>query len=111
MTAERTYGRNQCQWTIEIRAHCDDAERQALTETISRLARHADATVKLLPNAGAMVPEVVAYGDDFFVGHFDVGLLQDTIGEAIASHDLGKDEGVSDELLQAARDMAHDKSA
>jgi hypothetical protein len=83
----------------------------ALTETISRLARHADATVKLLPNATEMGPGVVAYGDDFFVGHFDVGLLQDTIGEAIASHDLGHDEGVSDELLQAARDMAHDKSA
>lgn len=97
--------RSHCQWTIEMRAHCSDAEREAITETVRKLARHGDATLKLLPNATAMKPEVVCYGDDFFVGHFDVSMLDDSIAEAISAQSLGEDEGVSDELLQAARDM------
>lgn len=104
-------GRNQCQWTIEMRAHCDEDERKALTEVISRLARHADATVKLLPNAATMKPEVVCYGDDFFVGHFEVSLMADRVGAAIVDQGLGVEEQVSDELLQAAREIAHDKKA
>ena len=105
-----TVKRNQCQWTIEIRAHVSEEERDALNKTMSRLARHADATVKLLPNSNTMKPETVCYGDDFFVGHFDVAMLQDEIGDAIAQTGLGEEEQVSDELLQAAREMQHDKS-
>jgi hypothetical protein len=106
-----TAKRNQCQWTIEIRAHVSETEREAINQTMSRLARHADATVKLLPNSNIMKPETVCYGDDFFVGHFDVAMLPDEIGNAIADVGLGQEEAVSDELLQAARDMAHDKAA
>ena len=101
-------GANQCQWTIEIRAHCDEATRLALTQTIKQLARHADATVKLLPNATAMKPEVVVYGDDFFAGHFEIEMLDDSVGAGIAEVGLGEEDAVSSELLEAARDMRHD---
>lgn len=104
-----TVKRAQCQWTIELRAHVSEEERDALNKTVSRLARHADATVKLLPNANIMKPETVCYSDDFFIGHFDVSMLPDEIGDAIAETALGTEDQVSDELLQAARDMQHDK--
>lgn len=100
----------QRQWTIEARADFADQEKNdAITEAVRRAAVHINATLALL--ADGIKPQVVAFSDDFFVGHQDIALLEDTLGKAIQKHDdIGADGEVSDELLQAARDMQHDKN-
>lgn len=100
-------GRSQCQWTIEMRAHCSDAEREAVTTTIRSIARHAQATLMLLPNAGVIQPQVVCYGDDNFVGHFEIAALDDVLASAIDEASPSPSATVSSELLEAAREMQH----
>lgn len=100
----------QRQWTIEARADFADPEKNdAITEAVRRAAVHINATLLLLSDG--QPPQVVAFSDDFFAGHKEVALLQDKMGDALRTHDDIVEEGtVSDELLQAARDMAHDKA-
>lgn len=100
----------QRQWTIEARADFADADKnEAITEAVRRAAVHIHATLALL--ADGQKPQVVAFSDDFFAGHQDIALLEDTIGKGLKEF-AGLQEGeVSDELMQAARDMQHDANA
>jgi hypothetical protein len=99
----------QRQWTIEARADFADADKnEAITEAIRRAAVHVHATLALLSDG--QKPQVVAFSDDFFSGHADIALLPDTLGAAIKEHGDGKDTAVSQELLDAMRDMQHDKN-
>lgn len=98
----------QRQWTIEARADFADADKnEAITQAFREAAVHVHAVMALL--ADGQKPQVVCYSDDFFTGHAEIGLHEDTLGKAIAESKV--QEGVvSDELLQAARDMQHDKN-
>lgn len=100
----------QRQWTIEARADFADAEKnEAITEAVRRAAVHINATLALLSDG--QKPQVVAFSDDFFAGHAEIALLENKLGDALKAHDdIGAEGEVSDEMLQAARDMLHDKA-
>lgn len=101
----------QRQWTIEARADFQDQEKNdAITEAVRVAAVHINATIALL--ADGIKPQVVAFSDDFFAGHDDIALLEDKLGKAIADHEdkVGDDAPVSSEMMDAMRDMQHDKN-
>lgn len=100
----------QRQWTIEARADFADADKnEAITEAVKRAAVHINATIALL--ADGQKPQVVAFSDDFFAGHTEINLLEDTIGKGMAEHADLQEGGVSEEMMQAMRDLRHDKNA
>jgi hypothetical protein len=101
----------QRQWTIEARADFADRDKNdAITQAIREAAVHVHATMALLSDKGVS-PQVVAFSDDFFAGHEEIGLHENKLGKAIHDHTGMCDEApVSDELLAAARDMQHDKT-
>lgn len=97
------------QWTIEARVDFADQEKNdTITEAIRRAAVHVNATIALLSDG--QKPLVVAFSDDFFAGHAEIALLEDTLGKAITSEDVGTEAPVSDEMLAAMRDLQHDKN-
>lgn len=100
----------QRQWTIEARADFADQEKNdVITRAIREAAVHVHATMALLSDGQA--PQVVCFSDDFFDGHQEIKLHEDTLGKAIAEHgDQMSGGGVSQELLQAAAEMQHDKN-
>ena len=104
-------GNIQRQWTIEARADFADQEKNdAITESVRRAAVHINATIALL--ADGIKPQVVAFSDDFFAGHEEIALLKDKLGQALADHaeTVGEEAPVSDDMLQALRDVQHDKN-
>ena len=99
----------QRQWNIEARADFEDADKnEVITEAIRRAAVHVNATIALLLQADGhgQKPEVVCYSDDFFAGHQDIALLEDTLGKALVDHYSTEQDSVSAELIAAAKEMA-----
>ncbi len=91
------------QFTIELRVDYEDQDKNgAMKEAMQRAARHLLATAALLKDN--QQPEIVIYGEDFFVGREEIPLMEDTLGKALEDHDSAEIE-VSDELRQAARDL------
>ncbi len=99
----------QRQFTIELRVdYADQDKNEAMRKALSAAARHVLATAHLL--ADGVKPQIVVFSDDFFTGHEEIAILDNTLRSAIEESNA-PDEVVSDELLQAARDMQHDKNA
>jgi hypothetical protein len=103
-SGERTMG--QRQWTIEVRADVGPQEKEAIKQTIRRMARHLLTQVQFLPTKVQV--EVACFSDDFFDGHEDIELWEDVHSKVLEQHD-SDEEQPSAELLQAARDMQHDR--
>ena len=101
----------QRQWTIEARADFADVEKNAaITEAVRQHAVALNAILVLIKDNG-ISPQVVCYSDDFFTGHEDINLMENKLGAAIMeSGDLAAPMPVSDEMMQAMRDMTHDKN-
>jgi hypothetical protein len=97
----------QKQWTIEARADfADQTKNDAITRAIREAAVHVHAVMALLSDG--QKPQVVVFADDFFEGHEEISLHDDTLGKAIDEHkNVGGGE-ISDELMAAARDMRPD---
>ena len=57
-------------------------------------------------------PQVVCFSEDFFLGHQEIALLKDKMGDALEEHDAaaGEEAPVSQEMLDAVREMAHDQN-
>lgn len=90
----------QRQWTIEARADFAGADKnEAISEAIRQAAIRVAATISLLQDG--VKAQVVAYSDDFFHGHEDIALFAEKV--KIEDIKAGEDEGVSDELMAAAR--------
>lgn len=66
------------------------------------------ATLVMIKDNG-ISPQTVCYSDDFFTGHEEISLMKNTLGEALEE---GNSQSlvVSDEMMEALRDMRHDKS-
>ena len=100
----------QRQWTIEGRADFADPEKnEAITKAFQNAAVMLNATLILIKDNGQS-PQVVCYSDDFFTGHEDIALIEDKMGKAIADSPDTQSLDVSDEMLQAMRDIQHDKA-
>ena len=95
----------QRQWNIEARADFADKEKNDLiTAAVRRAAVHINAEIALLlmADGAGQKPQVMAYSDDYFTGHAEIALLQDTLGDELAKHGSGETERpVSDELVRA----------
>jgi hypothetical protein len=101
----------QKQWTIEARADFSDkGKNDMIDQAVKEAAVHINAVIALLSDG--IKPQVVAFSDDFFCGHQDLALLEDRLGNAITDHadKVGDAPAVSDEMLQAIRDMKHDQN-
>lgn len=99
----------QRQWNIEARADFEDPEKNAvITEAVRRAAVNVNATIALLLQADGygQKPQVVCYSDDFFIGHQEIALLDDTLGKALETHDATEQEAISPELIAAAKEMS-----
>ena len=101
----------QRQWTIEARADFADPEKnEAITEAVRQHAVALNATLILIKDNG-ISPQVVCYSDDFFTGHEGINLMENKLGAAIMeSGDLAEPMQVSDDMMQAMRDLEHDKN-
>lgn len=97
----------QRQWTIEARADFADQEKNdAVTQAMREAASHINAVVKLLQDG--VKAQVVCFSDDFFAGHQEIDIMPDTIGKAIADCDVGEESPISQEMLDAFRDLGSD---
>lgn len=95
----------QRQWTIEARADFTDPDKNAvITKAIQEAAVHVYAQLALLSDG--VQPEVAAFSEDFFAGHEQISLLEDSIGKA-KGVDIGGDDdfGLTDELTKAAAEL------
>jgi hypothetical protein len=100
----------QRQWTIEIRADFADPEKnEVITDLVKQAAVYLHANTALISDV--QKPQIACWSDDFFKGHQEIAVHADTLGKAIAMHGDQVGGGkVSDELLQAAAEIAHEKS-
>lgn len=103
----------QIQWTIEARADMqDEGKKLAMQRVVKEAAAHISAMLIMLQDG--QKPQVVCFSDDFFAGHEEISLLPDTIGQALAEHeqtasdDKPEDTGLSQEMIDAARQMQVD---
>src|ERR1700678_1805096 len=75
----------QRKFTVELRVDFADAEKlPAMKKVLQQVARHAYATAQLISDNSKLV-QVAIFSDDFFSGHEDILLLDDTIAEGLAA--------------------------
>lgn len=93
----------QRQFTIELRVDYADPEKNdAMRTALQAAARHVYATATLL--AETVKPQIAIFSDDFFAGHEQITLLEDTIQAGKEQIGDTKEDAPSDELIQAMRD-------
>lgn len=94
----------QRQFTLEIRVdYADNGKNEAMRVMMAALARTGYATAVML--ADGVKPQVAIFSDDFFQGHQDIMLLDDTIAEGTkAISEPGEvPEQLSSELLNSVK--------
>lgn len=96
----------QRQWYIEARADfADQAKNEIIDQAVREAAVHIHAQLALLMDNG-VTPQVICRSDDWFEGEREIGLHSDKLGTALQTHaDDGQASQVSDEMLDALRDM------
>jgi hypothetical protein len=79
-----TRGANmQRQFTIELRVDFADPDKlPALKQVLQQAARHAYATAQLISD-NPKLTQVAIFSDDFFTGHEEIKLLEDTIASGL----------------------------
>lgn len=89
----------QRQFTIELRVDFEDSGKlQPLKEVLQQAARHAYATAQLISD-NPKSTQIAIFSDDFFSGHEEIKLLEDTIQQGLDQ--IGESSGadsVSSEL-------------
>lgn len=98
----------QRQFTIELRVDYEDNEKNdAMRKACAAAGRHVFATASLL--ADGIQPQISIYSDDYFAGHDEIKLMEDTIQQGL---DATKEDGeaqpsegeISSELMKAVHD-------
>lgn len=94
----------QRQFTIELRVDFADPEKlEPIKKVLQQAARHAFATAQLISD-NPKLTKIAIFSDDFFTGHEQIALLEDTIQQGLDS--IGQEsgsEGISSELANAAK--------
>ena len=95
----------QRQFTIELRVDFADSDKlEPLKQTLQQAARHAFATAKLISDNPAST-QIAIFSDDFFSGHEEIALLDDTILQGLDQiGETSGSEAISSELMEAASD-------
>lgn len=95
------------QFTIELRVdYADQDKNEVMRKALQVAARHMFATASLLSDG--VKPQIAMFSEDFFDGHADIALIEDTIQQGLddlhaAGGDTTADPGVSSELMDAVR--------
>ena len=91
----------QRQFTIELRVdYADDGKNEVMRKALQAAARHVYATAQLLKDGVA--PQIAVFSDDFFSGHSEIALLEDTIAQGVeATGGVQEGDKVSSELMAA----------
>jgi hypothetical protein len=90
----------QRQFTIELRVdYADNGKNEAMRKALQAAARHVYATACLLKDG--VMPQIAIFSDDFFQGHEEIKLLEDSIQQGIDALGGETDQGVSAELAGA----------
>lgn len=90
------------QFTIELRVDYADAEKNEVMRRALQIAgRHMFATASLLSDG--VKPQIAMFSDDFFDGHAEIALIEDTIQKGLDEVGGEGDQGVSSELIAACR--------
>lgn len=96
-------GMAQRTWKIEARMDFKDQEKNdEIDQVVKRLAVVLEANLSLL--ADGQKPEVICHSDDFFGRHVDIELWSKEIPKDTLVG-LDQQDQVSDEMLEAMRDM------
>ena len=75
----------QRQFTIELRVDFADADKlPVLKNVLKQVARHAYATAQLLTD-NPKTTQIAVHSDDFFTGHEEIKLMEDTIQDGLDS--------------------------
>lgn len=92
----------QRQFTMELRVdYADNEKTKVMRQAMQQAARHVYATATLI--ADGVKPQIALFSDDFFTGHEQIELLEDTISQGVQAIDNGEpEEEISSELLAAA---------
>jgi hypothetical protein len=92
----------QRQFTIELRVDFADADKLGpMKQVLQQAARHAYATAQLISD-NPKSTQIAIYSDDFFTGHEEIKLLDDTIQQGLdAVGEESGSEAVSSELAAA----------
>ncbi len=92
----------QRQFTIELRVDFADPEKlPAIKKVLQQAARHCFATAQLISD-NSKSTQIAIYSEDFFSGHEEIKLLDDTIQQGLdATGGTSGGDAVSDELLSA----------
>jgi hypothetical protein len=92
----------QRQFTIELRVDFADPEKLGpLKQVLQQAARHAFATAQLISD-NPKSTQIAIFSDDFFSGHEEIKLMDDTIQQGLDA--IGETSGsvdVSDEMAEA----------
>jgi hypothetical protein len=73
----------QRQFTVELRVDFADQDKlPALKQVLQQCARHAFATAQLLSDS-PKTTQIAIFSDDFFSGHEEIKLLDDTIQQGL----------------------------
>jgi len=96
----------QRQFTIELRVDFADQEKLvSMKQVLQQAARHAFATAQLISD-NPKTTQIAIYSDDFFTGHEEIKLMDDTIQQGL--DDTGEttsgSDAISSELMGAVAD-------
>lgn len=95
----------QRQFTIELRVDFADPEKlEPIKQVLQQAARHAFATAQLISD-NPKLTKIAIFSDDFFTGHEQIALLDDTIQQGLDAigADSSGSESISSELAMAAK--------
>lgn len=91
----------QRQFTIELRVDfADESKKETMKKEMARCARMMLATAKMLSDG--QDPEAGLFSDDFFMGHEELNLLDNDMGEALAAPEA-QEAPVPQELMDALK--------
>lgn len=98
----------QRQFTIELRVdYADNEKNDAMRQACAAAGRHVFATASLLSDG--VQPQISIYSDDYFAGHEEIKLMEDTIQQgldatAVAAEGAVPEQEISSELMKAVHD-------
>jgi hypothetical protein len=97
--------RMQRQFTIELRVdYADNEKNDAMRQACAAAARHVYATASLLSDG--IKPQISVYSDDYFAGHDEIKLMEDTIQQGLDDTQGVEATEISSELMRAVRDSS-----
>lgn len=96
----------QRQFTMEIRVTFqEDGKSVEFRKAMAAAGRQLITVAALLD--GTCKPEIALYSDDFYKGHEEISLMEDSVSKGKELLGGDEDKGVSQAMVDALRDNQH----